>query len=698
MGKIKKLRSLSYNEILFRIKDKLIVEKEKLLHSFNVPVKYVNRPLSKQNGPPCFFLDRMDHGQTCGWLEKIGADEEIVQEAEAIMNSTINLLGHEMKIPKDAGWQKDPETGRQWPGLFYSKVRMHETVRDLDIKFVWEINRHQYLIPVAKAFWVKRDETYAHFVIKTIINWIESNPYHTGVNWNSPLEHAVRLFSWTWALQFCKKSQNYEKHIEKIRRSVYEQAFHISKHLSIYSSPYNHLIGEAAALFLVGVMYPEFGESKKWMKKGFSILEGEVEKQFHPDGMTVEQACYYHHFTLGFYTSCVLLGRLNDIKFSDNMMNRLEKAFEISLFLSMPDGTLPQKGDIDNARSIYFSSGHSWDFSFFQAIGTVLFNNGLFKNKEELSEELIWLLLNDEIEKYLSIRPGIDSKKTSRVFEKSGYGIMRSSWASDAHYFCFDCGEIADGLSQEKIPSSAHGHADALSIEMCAYGVPMLVDSGFFTYFGDEEWHRYFRQESAHNTFMIDGYKQAEYCGRLKWQGVKPVRLLSWDENDENVLTSASIEFEDGLTATRKILYQKQSFWVIKDIVSTRKSFHRIRSFFNFHPGVTLTVNEDNSLFVQNKHAGIMIFFTDPVNLDSQKNENDGLHGWVCKGYGFKQKAPHIKIEWQVDEKRNSTTFFIVPFMVNREKPVMQTTGKRGEYILKIAGDSTHVDLNKLMA
>jgi len=54
--------------------------------------------------------------------------------------------------------------------------------------------------------------------------------------------------------------------------------------LSIYFSPYNHLIGEAAGLFAIGYLFPCFKDADQWYKKALKILTDQVEKQFHPDG------------------------------------------------------------------------------------------------------------------------------------------------------------------------------------------------------------------------------------------------------------------------------------------------------------------------------------------------------------------------------------------------------------------------------
>ena len=80
-------------------------------------------------------------------------------------------------------------------------------------------------------------------------------------------------------------------------KSICEHGFHIAHHLSYYSSPYNHLVGEAAGLHMIGSLFPQLKTAQYWEQLGWSILESNIDQQFFSDGMCVEQATFYHHFT-----------------------------------------------------------------------------------------------------------------------------------------------------------------------------------------------------------------------------------------------------------------------------------------------------------------------------------------------------------------------------------------------------------------
>ena len=64
---------------------------------------------------------------------------------------------------------------------------------------------------------------------------------------------------------------------------------------------------------------------------------------------------------------------------------------------------------------------------------------------------------------------------------------------------------------------AAHGHADALSVEVRHGGVEILADPGTYCYHGDEPWRRYFKATRSHNTLEVDGIDQADFGGPFLW-------------------------------------------------------------------------------------------------------------------------------------------------------------------------------------
>ncbi|QTA79117.1 Heparinase II/III family protein [Desulfonema limicola] len=687
LNKIKKLKNMPREEIFFRFQEKALELYEMIRHisgrdlldekkwaedicgltyDSNFKQKLFERFVNTK--ADFFFTESYEKTKRCKLIKEKLEWKDWISEADDILKGNIVSLGCQMKIPSGKSWHLDPVKGKPWPEKFYKQAENAGDMKACDIKYVWEISRHQYLVVLAKAFRLTGDEKYAEKIFTILQNWIAANPYHSGVNWSSSLELAVRMISWIWALFFCKDSKFLTPDIcALVLKSIYEHGRHISNHLSYYSSPYNHLTGEAAALYLTGALFPVFKESKTWKKTGWDMLEDNVEKQFHEDGMCVEQALFYHHFTLGFYLQALLLKRLHGENVSESMLNRLEKALEFSMHASRPDSRMPMIGDIDNARSLYFSGKHSWDFRGFTGIGAILFQRPDFKYiSGESAEEIYWLFTDKEIHDFLMTKETRPAE-LSKAFYKSGYFIFRDSWTDESNYLCFDCGETACGLSEDDIPSAAHGHADALSFQLSAFGSPILTDGGFYTYSGEEEWHRYFRQEEAHNTIRCGNKRQAVYGGRFKWKQVKNPVLTSWNLSEYLEIAAGRIDYDARAFHQREVVYIKNYFWLINDLVNTEDD-DNISCFFHFDPDAEIIIDEINQQITAcNGDKGLIIKYFKQALIKSRKGEISPGGGWTAWGYGMKKPSYCIEMIMDAKQERIFSPLLMIPWKKSRD-------------------------------
>src|SRR5213075_3245322 len=142
--------------------------------------------------------------------------------------------------------------------------------------------------------------------------WFIACPAGYGANWASALEVALRLISWSAAWQILGGANgnvfSQAKHADfrdRWLRSVWQHASFISRWFSLHSSANNHLIGEAAGLFIAGLTWPNWPEAKDWVSSSKSILEREALAQNAPDGVNREQAVWYQQFVLEFQVLCL---------------------------------------------------------------------------------------------------------------------------------------------------------------------------------------------------------------------------------------------------------------------------------------------------------------------------------------------------------------------------------------------------------
>jgi hypothetical protein len=598
------------------------------------------------------WIDAADHRVIGTRLQSEYPDyvKTIRKTADAICNRQFTLLGIPVRYGSRISWQADPLSRKVWPSEFYTRLNIFGgDAGNGDVKYVWELNRHQFIVTLGKAYRLTGDEGYVVAGADLIEDWIRDNPYEIGINWTSALEVAIRALSWCHACAlfgdagvFCSAKRR------TILRSLHQHGQYIEKHLSFFFSPYNHLIGEAAALFVLGNSLSSLKTALRWRVKGWKILEEELAKQFHSDGASVEQATGYHHFTLGFYLQTILLRRRLGQSVASTMWSLLEKAFDFSMHMTRPDGLVPMIGDGDDGKAIDLLQTAVSDFKPLLAFGAVLFQRGDFKAVAgPFPPDAAWLLGHEGWKQYNALRE-VRPAKNSTMLRESGYCIMRTGWDRQSHYLNFDCGEIAAGVSPENIPSAAHGHADALSLEVSAYGVPILIDPGFYTYNGAEKWHRYFRETKAHNTVVVDGCSQAEYRGRLKWSRAPEVRL-------ENYMLSTAFDYAEAshngyrrlarpVVHRRAVVFLKPDYWLIRDEL-WGEGEHQIDRYFHFAETELIPQREGTSVHARSRCGGnlaVICVEKEGVAIESKLGGDEPEDGWVATSYGKKMQAPVV--------------------------------------------------------
>ena len=139
-----------------------------------------------------------------------------------------------------------------------------------------------------------------------------------GPNWSSALELAVRLINWSVAWQLLGGAASTlfdDDEGSRLRRqwldSVFRHAQFIRGHFSRYSSANNHLLGEAAGLFIAALTWPCWPHAGAWPAEARTILEREAVRQNAPDGVNREQAVSYQQFVLDLLVLALLAGKAN---------------------------------------------------------------------------------------------------------------------------------------------------------------------------------------------------------------------------------------------------------------------------------------------------------------------------------------------------------------------------------------------------
>src|SRR5690242_4784714 len=124
----------------------------------------------------------------------------VAEQAQSTIDGKFNLLGtswcHRCEMPPPpAFWHLD-EHGKPWasPEQYCFDVS-YRARAGREIKYVWELNRLQFLVPLAVHARLSGDRKAGQLVVRIIFSWMQGNPPYRGVNWSSGVELALRAIS-----------------------------------------------------------------------------------------------------------------------------------------------------------------------------------------------------------------------------------------------------------------------------------------------------------------------------------------------------------------------------------------------------------------------------------------------------------------------------------------------------------------------
>lgn len=575
-------------------------------------------------------------------LEEARWRDRLLAQADRMVAQRLSFFDLEdchLGVPID--WNRDHKSGRRAPMGFAPWIDYRNRAVTGDAKFVWEPNRHHHLVLLGRAYRASGETRYATAVVERLDSWFAQCPFGRGMNWRSPLELAIRLINWVWALDLIRESGLVAGDFqERLLRAVYQHLWEITRKYSRGSSANNHLVGEAGGVFVASSYFPGLDRGGRWCEESHAILSREILEQTYADGGGREQAFGYHLFVLEFFLVAGLVAMASGRDFPRVYWERLERMLEFAGVLSEGGDALPMFGDADDGRVLDLGSVPA-DPRGLLAVGAVLFGRSDFKAwSGAYVEPARWLLGRDGCQRFDKIwTPPPGARLVSRAFPESGYYLLQCghSGAVDRISVLFDCGEL--GFK----PIAAHGHADALSLSVRAFGVDVLVDPGTFDYFSFPAWRRYFRSTQAHNALVVDDTDQSEMQGPFLWGERARVRCLRWEPWGEGGLVAGE---HDGYTRLPDPVVHRRTVeldaaarsLVIRDELLAQGR-HRVALYFHLSEACRISPAGPNQYQID-AGPGRLVLHTDPALAVGTLHASEGpIGGWVSHGYHRKVPA-----------------------------------------------------------
>ncbi|MBI4853998.1 MAG: alginate lyase family protein [Acidobacteria bacterium] len=581
------------------------------------------------------------------------SEREIISKANDICEHKFAFLGRKLEYKEEIDWSYDPTTDYHWPKIHYSKISTISDKPGTDIKIPWELARLQHFVTLGQAYHLTKNEKYAVEFCSQLLSFAKENPVEIGIHWLCAMEVALRAISLTLAFYFFRSSENFNQEILlTLLKLLFSHANHIENNLE-YSLQVtsNHYLSDLIGLLFIGIVFPEFRQSKKWVDFALSELLKEMDKQVYPDGADWESSIGYHALVLEIFLYAFLLCKENKIAIEDRYWNKLEKMFEFVRAYLKPDAKAPLIGDCDSGRVIIWQTRQANDHSYLLPIAAVLFQQENFKLLGSAQEESIWIFGYfgwDTLENL-----PLTEMPSSVIFPNAGIYLLRDKDL----YMVVDVGDI--GINGK----GSHAHNDLLSFELFYREKTFFVDPGSYVYTSDAKARNLFRSTAFHNTVMVDNTEINEiYPGQLFTLGsqAKP-KINRWTSTLEydflDVEHNAYERLSQPVIHQRQIQFNKVlACWLITDILRGSGE-HLFSFFFNFDENLSVEIIEKTKILIIDETNNLSLIL---VPLESKGLKTEIVERWVSKGYGEKTKSWGVvyNLKASAPEKRR---FLIAP-------------------------------------
>ena len=327
--------------------------------------------------------------------------------------------------------------------------------------------------------------------------------------------------------------------------------------------------------------FPEMSTKSHW------DLAKERLKEHYIDGMTVSSTSLlpmanpdgsYTESTSGYMDGTVreLVQCLDMLKAYDGMedpyyklfMETYESIMEYMLNLSFPYGMSPGWGDASRG-------------------GTKSFLNSMLQSFE--NPWLRFFVSGGSM--------GTEPPYTSKVFKDNGTVFLKDGWSSSSM-----------GAFSNYIRGGSHSHSDALTLDVSAYGVPLLVDGGNSSYSASDPMARSAAKALTHNVVEITNYNRQYHANNAPGgdqEGNSNVRsdtqradasLNSMFDfvvmgsgpgpmkNPDGSNKSGSGAIYTGYDVNRKVLFLHNKYWIVSDYIIPQNSTQQNTYSQAWHP------------------------------------------------------------------------------------------------------------------
>jgi hypothetical protein len=564
----------------------------------------------------------------------------ITREADDIRAGSFCLLGARWPkppaLPPDPWfWRIDPDDGEPFPqwDAYAFDISFRHGINTREMKRVWELNRLQFLIPLA-ADTVLKSRHESALLIGMIRSWMAGNPPFRGPSWTSGIEAALRVISVAVALSILGVDGLDEVTRRAVLRFFFAHVDWIRRFPSLHSSANNHRIAELAGLIVGSIMAPGVPGAVDLRENSWHALLAEIDQQIHPDGVGAEQSVGYTAFSIElFLVAAAALGRERSLPATT--VDRLLAWSEHSLWLMDSDAKVPAIGDFDDCRAIATTQAPEPKY-----VASVVAAVSGCVRRPDLAPPAKDPGIRDVILGSARISPA--QPVGTRSFANGGYSVFRSRH-KDPVVLTFDHGPMG------YLSIAAHAHADTLSIWLSVGSQPVIVDAGTYLYHSNRNLRDLFRDTRVHNTLSLDGIGSSRPSGPFNWASKANSRLVS----SESTPITRIVAEHDGYVAQYGVKHRRtvefddvSQFTIVDELVGVPTD-RSVAVSFLLDPTCQSTIEPDRRavLITHNNGRLLRIASAGPLRARVVRGDEATGLGWLSPSFGVRIPTDQILFE-----------------------------------------------------
>lgn len=426
------------------------------------------------------------------WLRKTEAifgTQGVEKVAEYCRENWQEDTAHVIRVAEDAcentflfDFRWDME--RTWKPVHFTDEIDWNLVPWGDPEFVWQFNRHRFLLCLAQAYRLTKDEKYAAHCVRLLDDWIRRNPSveeGAGGPWRT-LETGIRGEIWLRALaEISGSSAVNEGFLKKTEECMKRHQKRLMENFQPHKYISNWGVIEACGLLLFSLVLPD---SERCLETAVKRLEDAAAVQVLEDGMQWEQSPMYHNEVYQCYLTALWYGERAGVKLPEVFRDTVRKMAYVDYKWKKPDHTQFAQGDSDTT-----------DLRDMITAGAYLLVDGVLKSGgySHMDYDNAWKFGWTACMEYEEL-PSEQPDFISAELPFGGNYYLRSGWSQEDNLLHFHCGHTGGG----------HGHADKLHVDLVIRGEDVLVDSGRYTYVECIDRYR-LKEAEAHNVVLVDG-------------------------------------------------------------------------------------------------------------------------------------------------------------------------------------------------